>query len=82
MLKCNEVAARASDLIDGELTGWQAIQMRLHLAMCKGCNNFIGQLRTTRDLTEAAAQEATEEYTQDPRLTVILAHLRDDRRDA
>lgn len=82
MLKCKDVAARASDLIDGELTGWRAIQMRLHLAMCKGCNNFIGQVRTTRDLTEAAAQEATDEYTEDPRLAVILAHLHDDRRDA
>lgn len=81
MLSCEEVAKCASDLIDGELSGWKAVQMRLHLAMCKGCSNFTGQIRTTRDLTEAAVQSGTDHEADDPRLAAILARLPDKRRD-
>lgn len=47
MLTCKEVAMRASDLIDRDLTVWQRLQMKLHLSMCKGCAAFVVQLRTT-----------------------------------
>ncbi|TCM87087.1 anti-sigma factor family protein [Rhodovulum steppense] len=80
MLNCKDVAARASALIDGELSGWQAMQMRLHLAMCRGCSAFVGQIRQTRDLTEAALREGTAHPGDDARLAAILARLPDQRR--
>lgn len=54
MLSCKEVAERASALIDGELGLFDRLQMRLHLAMCKGCGAFIDQMKTTKDLTQSA----------------------------
>lgn len=56
MLTCKEVADRASALIDGELSTWDAFQMRLHLAMCRGCSRFITQMRVTDQLTAQVAE--------------------------
>ncbi len=75
MLSCKEVATRASALIDGELSTWEALQMRLHLAMCKGCERFIGQLRTTRDLTESLPATEPPDKADDGRISAILSQL-------
>ena len=78
MLSCKEVAERASALIDGELGVFDRLQMRLHLAMCKGCNAFVWQMRTTRDLTASAAvvdDDCSDEV--DGRITAILSQLHD-----
>ena len=75
MLNCQEVAARASALIDGELSTWEALQMQLHLAMCKGCGRFIGQMRTTRDLTENLPATATHDEADADHISAILSQL-------
>jgi len=75
MQSCKEVATRASALIDGELSTWEALQMRLHLAMCKGCEQFVDQVRTTRDLTRIAAAQATLDEPDDGRISAILSTL-------
>ncbi len=81
MLSCKQVAARASDMIDGELGFFERLQMRLHLAMCKGCDAFIKQLRITRDLTESAPNgDGGLTQEDDTRMTAILSQLRDGKR--
>jgi len=75
MLSCHEVATRASALIDGELSTWEALKMRLHLAMCKGCERFIDQMRTTRDLTESLLAADTHDEIDDDRISAILSEL-------
>lgn len=78
MLSCKEVAERASALIDGELGVFDLLQMRLHLAMCKGCDAFIRQMRTTRDLTTSAAVIDDQQSAEmDSRISAILAQLHD-----
>jgi len=77
MLSCKEVATRASALIDGELSTWEALQMRFHLAMCKGCEQFVGQVRTTRDLARTAAAQATLDEADNGRISAILSALHD-----
>lgn len=78
MLSCKEVAERASALIDGELGVFDLLQMRLHMAMCKGCNAFVRQMRTTRDLTASAAVVDDDRSDEvDGRITAILSQLRD-----
>ena len=54
MFRCSEVADRASRLIDGELGFWPRLNIKLHLAMCRGCRAFVEQMRITRDLTVLA----------------------------
>lgn len=79
MLTCREVAERAEGWIDQDLSRWAVLQMRLHLAMCKGCSRFIGQMRVTRDLAEAAAraETATLDKADNDRISTILSRLRD-----
>nr|WP_272213048.1 zf-HC2 domain-containing protein [Marinicella sp. W31]MDC2878988.1 zf-HC2 domain-containing protein [Marinicella sp. W31] len=74
MLRCNEVAERASLLIDGELGPWQRLNIKLHLAMCRGCRVFVAQMRITCDLTRMAS--GSEEQHIDPEIQAALARRR------
>ncbi len=56
MLTCKEAAERASALIDGELGFVERLQLRLHMAMCKGCRAFVGQI----EITDRLAHEAVD----------------------
>jgi len=76
MLTCREVAERSEDWLNQDLSRWQSLQMRLHLAMCKGCDRFIGQMRVTRDLTRAAAAVDSDHDADDRRISAILSELR------
>lgn len=75
MLSCKEVAERASALIDGELGAFEALQIRLHLAMCKGCGVFIGQMRMTERLTRAVVETEDHVEADDGRILAILSEL-------
>lgn len=75
MLTCREVAARSSALIDGELGVFEALQMRLHLAMCRGCGAFIGQMRISRDLTLKAAEIGDRPEADERRIAAILSRV-------
>lgn len=79
MLSCKDIALRASTLIDGELGALEAIQMRLHLAMCKGCRAFIGQMRITRDLTQVPPATPDAADADDGRIVAILARVHAER---
>ncbi|WP_180899079.1 anti-sigma factor family protein [Martelella soudanensis] len=74
MLRCSEVAQRASLLIDGELGPLQRLNIKLHLAMCRGCRAFVAQMRITRDLTRTAS--GSEEQHIDPEIQAALAQRR------
>ncbi|MDP4034077.1 MAG: zf-HC2 domain-containing protein [Pseudorhodobacter sp.] len=76
MPSCKEVATRASTLIDGELTTWEALQMRLHLAMCKGRERFVGMVRVMRDLARTAVAHVTLDEADDGRISAIHSQLR------
>ena len=75
MLSCKEVVERASALIDDDLSIWAALQMRFHLAMCKGCGAFIAQMRATARITEAAANTFPDESADDERMLDILSRV-------
>lgn len=73
MFRCSEVAERASLLIDGELSLWSRVNIRLHIAMCRGCRAFIEQMRITRDLAQKAG--ATEDVSSNEEIQAALANL-------
>lgn len=75
MLSCKEVAERASALIDGELGLFDRLQMRLHLAMCKGCGAFIEQMKTTTELTRSLPLDDQPADDVDGRISAILSQL-------
>lgn len=61
MMSCKEVAERANALIDGELGVAERLKIRLHLAICKGCDHFVHQMRQTKALILASAAIPPEE---------------------
>lgn len=48
MLNCKEVTRLLSESQDRELTLFEGLQLRMHLAMCKGCANFDRQMQFLR----------------------------------
>lgn len=72
MLTCKDVAARASDLIDGELGPLGRVRLGLHMAICRSCARFVAQLRVTRRLTERAGEESVDLAG----LSAVLARVR------
>lgn len=65
MFRCSEVAERTSRLIDDELGFWPRVNMKLHIAVCRGCQAFVEQMRTTRTLTAMASGAADEPVPSD-----------------
>lgn len=71
MFRCSEVAERAGLLIDGELGFWPRTNIKLHLAMCRGCRAFIAQMRETSELTRLAG--GTEDFVPSEDIKAALA---------
>jgi predicted anti-sigma-YlaC factor YlaD len=46
MLRCKEIVARSSEYLEGDLSGWQKFNYRLHLLMCIHCRRYMGHFRT------------------------------------
>ncbi|MCT8331145.1 zf-HC2 domain-containing protein [Acidimangrovimonas sediminis] len=74
-MSCKEVAEKANAMVDGEVSAWEAMQLKVHLAMCKGCGRFVDQIRTTDELTAAAALDDMMSEADDGRINAILAEL-------
>ena len=53
MWNCRQVTERATDYLEHDLAWLERLQFRLHLLMCRACERYLGQLRLTRDVTQA-----------------------------
>lgn len=58
MLKCRDIAAQASDHIDGQLSWRQSLGYGMHLLVCGYCRHFIRHLRTTITYARALPEQA------------------------
>ena len=54
MISCRDVAHRASDYIDRELSWREWLDVRLHLLMCGACRLYVTQLAATVRLLRGA----------------------------
>lgn len=57
MLRCKEIVARSSDYLDGNLSGWQKINYRFHLAMCRHCRRYMGHFKLTVAVASRVAKK-------------------------
>lgn len=57
MMSCDEVARELSDALDGELSLWRRLQIRMHLAMCKVCRRVSASLGRTVDTLHSLRDE-------------------------
>lgn len=55
MLRCSEVAERATIYLEGDMPRMARWAMRLHLLMCRHCRRFVHQLRSSAELFQAHA---------------------------
>lgn len=47
MLRCEDVYRQASDALDGEVSAWRRMQIRMHLAFCTRCRAMQRSLERT-----------------------------------
>jgi anti-sigma factor ChrR (cupin superfamily) len=47
MLKCRDIVHKADDYLEGKLSTKQKLGFRMHLFMCKYCNQYIKKLTFT-----------------------------------
>ncbi len=58
MLSCKEATRLLSASQDRELTLFERLRLRLHLAMCRGCANFDRQMKFLRKASRQFAARA------------------------
>lgn len=56
-VQCREVVEVLTDYLEGVLPAEERVALEQHLLTCEGCTNFLGQLRTSIDLTGRVDQE-------------------------
>jgi len=49
MLTCKDITTDAHALLDGELSLWRRVHIRIHLMICQHCRRFVRQLGLTVD---------------------------------
>lgn len=65
MLRCQDCARLSSDYIDGNLSWRQRLAVLFHLAMCRACWGYLGQMRQTVGALRRAARRAAAEEDRD-----------------
>lgn len=62
MLSCKEVSRLVSQGLDRKLGFGERVALRLHLAICEGCENFSRQMAVLRRAAQglSTAQDADE----------------------
>ena len=52
MRSCQEIAAVASQFVDGELSLMSWAEVRMHMWLCPPCRAYVHQISMTRDVLE------------------------------
>ncbi|TNE92195.1 MAG: hypothetical protein EP330_02385 [Deltaproteobacteria bacterium] len=52
MKNCQQIAALASAYADGELSGVEWAELRMHLWLCPPCRKYVEQIELTREVLE------------------------------
>lgn len=45
MLKCREIVDNADQLLDGNISRRQRLDLKMHLLICRHCRRYVRQLR-------------------------------------
>ena len=66
LLTCREVCENAQDHIDGDNSVWMRVRIKIHLAMCRNCTNFVDQAQKTKQLiSQSLASDTKAEISSD-----------------
>jgi glutaredoxin 3 len=81
MLSCKELSEKASDYLDGELSPWTRMEIRLHVFLCEHCRRYLHQLRLAVDAFALAAKTDAEERAEDRILQLLSLSQTSDKPD-
>ncbi|NIO16495.1 MAG: hypothetical protein GTN70_05785 [Deltaproteobacteria bacterium] len=70
MINCKDVTRLLSESMERELTLWQRVSLRLHLAMCVFCRSFKEQLLHLRELMGRYMSAVEGDLVLDDRVTL------------
>jgi glutaredoxin 3 len=73
MLSCKELSEKASDYLDGELSPWSRVQIRLHVFMCNHCRRYMHQLRLAVDALSLSARRDDGDAPSENRILSLLS---------
>lgn len=77
MLKCQDILGQADAYLTEDLTTWQRVQFRLHLAVCRHCRRYLRQLKLTQQVSQQTVltQHVTNQQVND--VLAFLEHHKD-----
>lgn len=63
---CREVAEIVTDYLEGAMPWWDQLRFHLHLGLCRGCRNYLKQMKETiHTLGKLPSQAVPEEIRQE-----------------
>lgn len=75
-ITCQEIVEVVTDYLEGLVDEATRVEIETHLALCAGCEEYIGQMRTTR----SALGHIPVDSLSDTAKAALLASFRDYRR--
>jgi predicted anti-sigma-YlaC factor YlaD len=64
-ITCQEVVELVTDYLEGTLSPEQAERFEEHLDLCKGCDSYVDQMRTTVETVGKVREEDLPPETRD-----------------
>ena len=74
MLRCRDIVEQGEAYLTKELTSWQRVQYRLHLAICRNCRRYLHALQTTRFVSQHIPQQPVDQN----RLNALVQMIQQD----
>lgn len=62
-ITCKQASELFSQGLDRNLSGWERLKLRLHLAVCNACRNFARQAEFLRRAIKRLAEEESRDST-------------------
>ena len=79
-LTCQELAELITAYLEGALTRWQRARFKLHIAGCRNCRRYVGQMRTTIAITGRIRAEDIPAEVREELLTAFRSWAADPQR--
>ena len=72
MLNCKELSQLASEHIDGKLSIYMQMKVRMHLFMCHDCRNYIDQMRLTVQSLHRLTIRVIDNLSTDKQVDILM----------
>lgn len=74
MMTCEQITRAAGEFLERRLRFRERLQFLMHVAMCKGCRNYVDQFRITLMALRAVPRTTVAEVSPE-----LLEHFRKER---